>query len=56
MRRCGYAGVKGLWSVAEEALRPRGAFVGDQRSEDGFRLRRLCLRRKLSPFISRMWT
>ena len=49
----GISGEKGLWSVAEEAFLPRGAFEG-QWSGGGFLLRRLCLRRWLSPFISRM--
>jgi hypothetical protein len=42
----GISGEKGRWSVAEEALLPRGGFGGRvQRSAAGVRLRRLCLRR-----------
>jgi CheY-like chemotaxis protein len=41
-----YSGEEGRWSVAEAALLPRGASRGEvQRSEDGERFRRLCLRR-----------
>ena len=52
----GISGEKGLWSVAEEALLPRVAFGAGLAGQGWVRLRRLCLRRKLSPFISRMWT
>jgi hypothetical protein len=52
MKVLGYSGDKELRSVVEEALLPRGApgEGGFWRSADGARLRRLCLRRKLSPF------